>query len=60
MAGLTIIKNQKRDYDASKLSPKERLESLYDRNYRPSGDKEADNKTQAEFEKAYQELKNER
>lgn len=53
-----LIKIKSRTYKTKFLNPKERLESIYERNYKPSGDSETDKRVQQESESVYRELKN--
>ena len=46
------------DYKSYKLKPLERLESLWEKNNKKSGDSKADAKRQREHERIYKELKN--
>ena len=45
-------------WDTKKLSPTQRLESLAERNFKPSGDKETDKETLSEIEKTLKQAKN--
>ena len=50
-----LIKSRSKRYNTKFLTPSDRLESLYDRNYKQSEDK--DGKIQAEAEEVYKESK---
>ena len=56
---MVLIRTKGRTYKARFLTPAERLESIYDRNFKPSGDKETDKRVQEESEAVYKELKDE-
>ena len=54
---MVLIRTKSRTYKTKFLTPKQRLESIYERNYKPSGDSETDKRVQQESESVYRELK---
>ncbi len=53
-----FIKVKNKSYDARRLTPSQRLESLWERNHGKSGDNKIDSEDQKRHEAIYKEVKN--